>query len=244
MSETDYTVHVTDSLWDALAAPFAATEVQWRVVKLSEDGSSAQVRPQLPLSAATARLDAVLGIGGWSHSFGPLGERGLTCTLSVGDVFKSAVAAYSGIKNPGVQDSGAQSLSEAAEDAFVTAAGLFGLQPTVLLAELPWVEYDAEVGQILYEPDLSAPDGDDTVGSLGESGAPHAVPLAETPLVEAAPAKSAGQQAIDKLVDRLKGEGRGLEAAKLLNAYGGYGSDPQTARELYAKLRELVLGAP
>ena len=222
---------VTSSPWDALAAPFATTDVQWRVVKLSEDGASAQVRPQLPLSAVTARLDTVLGVEGWSHVFRALGERGLACTLSVGSVHKSAVAAYNEL----------HTLEQTAEDALIAAAGLFGLHPSVLVAELPWVEYDAEGGQILYEPDPLVPDegGLSSASGMADVGG---LP-AEPPSVAAAPTKSAGQQAIDKLVDRLKAEGRGLEAAKLLNAFGGYGSDPQTARELYAKLRELLLGA-
>lgn len=221
---------MTSSPWDALAAPFATTDVQWRVVKLSPDGVSAQVSPQLSLSAVTARLDAVLGVGGWSHVFSSLGERGLACTLSVAGVHKSAVAAYSEL----------QTLEQTAENALIAAAGHFGLHPSVLLAELPWVEYDAEGGQILYEPDPLAPDEADAAPAA--SASTESIP-AEPPPVAAASTKSAGQQAIDKLVDRLKAEGRGLEAAKLLNTFGGYGSDPQTARELYAKLRELLLGA-
>lgn len=228
-------VLVTTPPWDALAAPFAATDVQWRVVQLSADKLSAQVRPQLPAAAIRARLHEVLGVAGWSFSFQTLGERGLSCMLGVGGVQKSAVAPYSPW----------QTLSETAEDAFVAAAGLFEMHLTLALIELPWVDYDAEGGHILYEPDLEAPDRSEGVleASEGTDRAepePGGAPLLPAPV--AASAKSAGQQAIDKLVDRLKAEGRGLEAAKLLNAYGGYGSDPQTARELYAKLRELLFG--
>ncbi len=243
---------MNSSPWDALAAPFAPTDLTWRVVKLSPDRLSAQVRPQLPLAAVTARLDSVLGVDGWSHAFAALGERGLCCTLTVGAAHKAAVVAYSEL----------QGLGAAAEDALIAAAGFFGLQATVLLEELPWVDYDAEQGDILYAPDLSA--AQDVTQPVGR-GAPQEAVAAETqvpetqapemPVVAEAPVfpevpslppsatpKSAGQQAIDKLVDRLKAEGRGLQAARLLNTYGGYGSDPQAARELYAKLRELLLG--
>lgn len=241
---------MNSSPWDALAAPFAPTDLTWRVVKLSPDGLSAQVRPQLPLVVVTARLDAVLGVDGWSHDFAALGERGLSCTLTVGAAHKSAAIAYSELRGP----------EEAAEDAFVAAAGLFGLQATVLLTELPWVDYDAEQKDILYAPDLGAAQD---LPQLGRNAPQEAVapetpapemsvpeaPVPETAMGAEAPSpppsespKSAGQQAIDKLVDRLKAEGRGLQAARLLNTYGGYGSDPQAARELYAKLRELLLG--
>ena len=226
---------------DALAAPFAPTDLSWRVVRLSPDRLSAQVRPQLPAAVIAARLDAVLGVEGWSHSFAALGERGLVCTLSVGGAHKSAAVAYSA--QTGV--------AEAAEDALGAAAAFFGLRPPVALAELPWVDYDAEQGQILYEPDLSEPEvpgGVEPVPVAVPSSVLRSAPGSaleenhESRPPAPASTKSAGQQAIDKLVDRLKAEGRGLQAAKLLTSYGGYGSDPAAARELYAKLRELLLG--
>jgi hypothetical protein len=225
---------------DALAAPFAPTDLSWRVVRLSPDRLSAQVRPQLPAAVIAARLDAVLGVGGWSHSLAALGERGLVCTLSVASAHKSAAVAYSA--QTGVV--------EAAEDALAAAAAFFGLRPPVALAELPWVDYDAEQGQILYEPELPEPELPEPEVPGGVEPVPVAVPSSVGSALEEyeprppapAPTKSAGQQAIDKLVDRLKAEGRGLQAAKLLTSYGGYGSDPAAARELYAKLRELLLG--
>lgn len=190
-------------------------------MRLAPDKLSAQVRPQLRVAALAARLDAVLGPGGWSHTFVALGERGLACTLSLGEAHKSAAVAYT--VHTGV--------AEAAEDALAAAAVFFGLEPPLSLAELPWVDYDPEQGQILYEPDLSA-----------ATPVLEAAPPATEPSTPAPPApKPAGQQAIDKLVDRLKAEGKGLPAARLLNTYGGYGSDPSAARELYARLRELLL---
>ncbi len=205
---------------DALTAPFTPADLTWRVVRLAPDKLSAQVRPQLRVVALRARLDAVLGPGGWSHTFSALGERGLACTLSLGGAQKSAAVAYT--VHTGV--------AEAADDALAAAAVFFGLEPSLSLTELPWVDFDAEQGQILYEPDLSA--------ATPAADAPP--PAAEEPPAPPAP-KPAGQQAIDKLVDRLKAEGKGLQAAKLLNAHGGYGSDPNAARELYARLRDLLL---
>ena len=233
--------------WDALAAPFAASDLLWRVVKLSPDRLSAQVRPQLRASSVTARLDAVLGVDGWSQEFTALGERGLVCTLRVADAAKAAVVPYTAEAE----------LTDTAADAFAAAAALFGLRPNTLLDELPWVDYDPEQRQPLYEPDLAAADGytngytdsytapanaDSPTGSAPPTPPTAASAEAQTATqAEPIPAKSAGQQAIDKLVDRLKADGKGLGAAKLLNTYGGYGTDPAAARELYAKLRALLL---
>ena len=222
------------------------------MVKLSPDRLSAQVRPQLRAPSVTARLDAVLGVDGWSSEFSALGERGLVCTLRVADTAKAAVAPYTAEAE----------LTDTADDALAAAAALFGLRPNTLLDELPWVDYDPEQRQPLYEPDLAAADSytDSYTNGYTDSytapvtppgpsteSAPPSPPVdapepaqVEPPQAEP-PAKSAGQQAIDKLVDRLKADGKGLGAAKLLNAYGGYGSDPVAARELYAKLRALLL---
>ena len=65
-------------------------------------------------------------------------------------------------------------------------------------------------------------------------------PPVTEPLVNTPP-KPAGQQAIDRLVERLGGEGKGLEVAKLVTRYGGYGDDPEAAKELYSQLRALLL---
>jgi hypothetical protein len=83
-------------------------------------------------------------------------------------------------------------------------------------------------------PDASAP---------GVAAPGVATPGVATPDVAPA-AKPTGQQMIDRLVERLKGEGQGLAAARLLVKHGGYGKDPEAARELYAQLRELLLAAP
>ncbi len=59
-------------------------------------------------------------------------------------------------------------------------------------------------------------------------------------------ARSEGQQAIERLVDRLRSEGLGREAAALVVEHGGYGRSAEEARELYRRLRALLLqkGAP
>lgn len=230
-----YTKRVDSPPWDSLAAPFFPSELSWRVVRLSPDGRSAQVRPQLSAHALISRFDAVLGVGGWSHTLAPLGERGLVCTLSVAGVQKAALAPYAEHAD----------LADTAADALAAAAAFFGLRPTLELGELPWVDYDPEQRQILYEPELpevTGVTGEDRVAPVGGDVAPSEPP--PEPPAAPLPTKSAGQQAIDKLVDRLKAEGRGLQAAKLLNRYGGYGSDSGAARELYARLRELLLERP
>lgn len=105
-----------------------------------------------------------------------------------------------------------------AQDALVYAAEYFGMVSGVKPRPDYWVEYDPEQQTILFEPE----------------------PEWLSP--EPTPEKPAGQQAIDKLIDRLRQEGQGLEAAKLLIRYGGYGQNPEAAKELYSQLRNLLRG--
>jgi hypothetical protein len=111
--------------------------------------------------------------------------------------------------------------STASRDAFVYAAELFGLLPPVNTNEVYWVDYDVEAKAVLFEPE--------------------AEPVVRETVLPADAQKSAGQQAIDKLVERLRQEGKGAEVAKLIIAYGGYGQNPEAARELYGKLRALLV---
>ncbi len=61
------------------------------------------------------------------------------------------------------------------------------------------------------------------------------------PAPETGPGRSEGQQVIERLVERLRAEGLGREAATLVVEHGGYGRSPEEARELYRRLRELLL---
>jgi hypothetical protein len=76
----------------------------------------------------------------------------------------------------------------------------------------------------------------EVAGAPGPSG-----PLAADDAFAEAPAKPEGQQMIDRLIERLKAQGQGLAAARILVKHGGYGKDPVAARELYAALRQLLL---
>ncbi|HEX7022149.1 MAG TPA: hypothetical protein VF171_04775 [Trueperaceae bacterium] len=201
-------------LWARLLAPFSPDATTWRILGLSEDGSRAEVRPALHFRAVVDRLDEVAGPLGWSNSFLPVGADALACTLSVDGVSKSVVVP---LATPDAQDA-----PQRAEAALVQAAEALGMRPAQDIASRSWVDYDAEAGVLLYEPE------------------PEVAPTPAAPAPTPA-GKSAGQQAIDRLIERLRGEGLGLEAAKLVMAHGGYGSDPEAARELYAALRKLLM---
>lgn len=214
--------------------------------------------PYLAQDAVTELLDAAYGVAGWGNRFSPFGSHAVGCELDVGGVVKSAVV-RGGPEAADPVELAAASLTEAAR--------MHGTDLPVDPRGDAWVDWDPEERVPLYWPEATevgpaasaaaeAPrahpgaatlqDGSARAASDGPSAA-AAPDLTAKPLgtpAEApgqAPIRSEGQLAIDKLVDRLRDAGRGLEAARLVMEHKGYGTDPNEARELYARLRQLLL---
>ncbi len=211
-------------------------------------------------AAVVERLDTVLGVDGWSLRFVPAGPDALVCELALLGVHKSAVAR---------SFAGTLPMDRVAGWALGRAAGLCGMRPVT--ANGAWVDFDLETGEPVVEPEVgpevepefgseighdvgpgTIPDG--PVGAAPENWAgdgaadreQQAVGASEGEAVEAGEARSEGQQVIERLVDRLRAEGLGREAAALVVEHGGYGRTAEEARELYRRLRSLLLqkGAP
>jgi hypothetical protein len=224
---------VSDTPWTLLQAPFPRRAITWDPLDVSESGDEAWVAPRLTGDAVRERLDTTLGVSGWSVTFAGV-DGGIICTLRVGEVTKSAVADHGRIGSP--------SAEATADRALARAAAALGLLPPV--ATSAWVPFDRETGAILVDAiDLDdAPARDADAAATADRGA--ASEAAPDPLRDAAEARgltSEAQEMIDRLVERLKDEGQGLAAARLLVKHGGYGSDPVSARELYSQLRSLLL---
>lgn len=188
--------------------------------------------PHLSADAVTARLDDVATRQGWTLRYTPFGD-GVGCELVVDGIAKSAIV------QPAATGEGPETCGRVA---LAWAAELFGLLPPIDAREVYWVDYDPDEG-VALTPEAAeeeAPLPSEARGAVaGKAGATAAV-AGEAEAGEAEAVKPKGQQAIDRLVERLKSEGSGLEAARLLVKYGGYGSDPHAARELYGKLRDLL----
>jgi hypothetical protein len=152
-------------------------------------------------------------------------------------------------------ESGAPHLSAAALRARLTASvGLDGWScrftpfGSALICELSILDVTRSV---VCDPDLGQSPAALADAALAQAAAQFGL-AAAAPTHAAPPATAAhqtsdqtqGQQAIARLIERLGREGRGLEAARLVTRYGGYGSSPDAARELYGQLRALLLGVP
>lgn len=251
---------MSDAVWSRLAAPFGGDAVAWVPVEVAEAGDEVRVVALVVAEALRARLDGTVGIAGWGVAYAPLEAGAMTCHVTVAGVTKGAVAPAALAGGP----------VATAEVAFARAAELFGLRAPLPSGATAWVPCDPETLVPLHPPEFEVDAGAAPVGTPAARAGDEAALAARNPAVgvgeaAAAPAtsgvgvggaaavasagvaapvaaKPTGQQMIDRLVDRLKEEGQGLAAARLLVRYGGYGKDPDTARELYAQLRVLLRG--
>jgi len=161
----------------------------------------------------------------------------------------------------GPEGAGSVSAADAVTGAaWTAAAGTFGVTVPVVLLDDGWVDADPESGEGLHLPEhAAAPQAEGGAGARRETpdrvgadrpehdraAAPQAPsrPSSQAPTAahDGETAKPDGHQVIDRLVERLREEGLGADAARLVTSYGGYGGDPEASRELYAKLRALLV---
>lgn len=219
--------------WARLARPFPAPALTWHVVEAESEGQRVRVEPILARAAIVERLDEVMGREGWSNRYIPLGPAGVICELTIASVTKSAVAGASGVPFEAVPT---------AEAALALAAERFGLRPPAEASVAYWVDADPETRRPLYEPEIQAAEAQ---ADVPRGPAPEAF-TASPDVLEASSAipptaRQDGREVIDRLVDRLRTEGLGADAARIVMGFGGYGRDPDEARELYRRLRELLL---
>lgn len=115
----------------ALAAPFPAEDVEWRVAGgKAEAGKSARIVPYLRTAAVMERLDVVCGLGGWSFELEPVVVAGGELQVARG-----RLTIY-GVTRDGIGTASSWEPSKGcASDALKRAAALFGVGR--YLAQLP-----------------------------------------------------------------------------------------------------------
>lgn len=206
--------------WHKLAEPFALGEVSWRVESLSKDKREALVVPVVELETVLERLDDVLGVQGWQDSYEVIASgvdiAMVKCRLNIGGIGKEDVGE-------------GENLKAAFADALKRAALKFGVG-RYLLGEQHWVAHDPETGG------FSDPTAEETAASSPSN------PEAE-PTSVADPPKPEPQELIDRLIERLKENGLGKQAALIVTKYGGYGKNTDDTRKLYSELRALLKGS-
>ena len=227
--------------WDSLAQPFPPGEVQWRIEALSKDKRRALVVPYVDARTVLDRLDEALGAEGWQDSYEVLssesGNYAVKCRLSL-------VKPHSGPASAGTQlevskeDVGeGESLKAAFSDALKRAAVKFGVGRYLYRLDKQWVDYDPQSER--FEAPKAEGSGRVVAGAIEQSIEQDPVVASEAPPPEVQPQP---QEPIDRLMERLKANGLGKQAAQVITKYGGYGKTPDETRRLYGELRALLKG--
>jgi len=231
-----YSVSMPRDPWARLASPFSHDALAWRVAEVDEGGALARLVPLVGAATVVARLDEVVGAEGWSFHLAPMGADVLVGNLTVQGVTRAALVR---VDHRAGADPGRH-----ADEALSMAALGFGMRPSIDTEAAYWVDYDPDAGEPLHLPDVEAvPRGDaqeepETMAGASpeppDPGAARPEPSAET--------RAAGaHEVIERLIERLREEGLGKEAALLVVRYQGYGRTPEESRELYGRLRSLLL---
>lgn len=239
---------MSEAPWSTLSEPFPPGAVRWHAVEGSLDGQRVRLSPHLAPEALGARLDAAVGPDGWALDLRPWGEDRLIAELTVRGASRATVVRVAALPGLGDADAHLDAGAAATGAAMSSAARLFGVRLPVRTVGDGWVDADPETGEALHPPEHAADTPTTTAGGAGVDGPPDGGGADEAPAhggasvgAQPAAAKPDGHQVIDRLVERLREEGLGGDAARLVTAYGGYGRDPDASRELYAKLRALLV---
>lgn len=134
----------------ALAAPFEPGEVRWKPQIVS--GNRALAIAYIDARAVEARLDEVVGVGGWFDRYKLLPDGTVVCRLSLwlgeGWISKEDVGA------PSEQSDEGDRRKAAFSDGLKRAAVKFGIGRYLYRLGGQWVDYDPRKKQILREPAL------------------------------------------------------------------------------------------
>jgi hypothetical protein len=147
------TAPTSSDLLAALAAHFAASEVQWKpgATAQSPQGSRAMALPFVNASAIQERLDAVVGVG-WEARYEFLAGGAVLCCLRLfldGSWHERCDVGQCG------KDEG-NGIKAGVSDSFKRAARAWGIGRYLTRIPKQWVGYDASKRRFTQEPQLPA----------------------------------------------------------------------------------------
>lgn len=192
---------VANDVWAALAAPFPASEVQWRVGSTNHDKSKGLALAYIDARSVMDRLDDVVGPGNWHDSYRLLAQTTM-CQLSV------RVDGEWITKEDGAPATDVEGEKGALSDALKRAAVKFGIFRYGYSLPSQWVEL--KDGKYINSPP-SLPDWALPKKSAKATPAPAPTPAATDPAPEPKP-KS------DVMTDEQKAKFK-AEIDKLANDY-------------------------
>jgi len=113
--------------WKALADPFAADEIRWRVGNVAGSGKSCTLLAYLDARAVMDRLDAVVGPARWRDGYRAGADGGLICRIEINVGSSSEVVGGWVGKEDGAENTQIESVKGGLSDAFKRAAVKWGI---------------------------------------------------------------------------------------------------------------------
>ncbi len=241
---------ISESQLEALLAPFEPGQLYWQ--KLEEVAEMARWQVVLHREALFERLDSILSL-----------EWGFR--LEVISPLPAVVVAHLELGG-GVRSGMGEGLSlmEAQIAALSQAALAYGIAQDELFQPHQWHNLDwkafqhktqhltqdkiprAEVHDVTGANNVTGVLGnvDSAITSSGStpSISTAQVPTPQVPTPQLEPVKPDPKQAIDELVDELREMGLGLESAKIMREFKGYGETLEESRKLYSMLKAVKKG--
>jgi hypothetical protein len=123
-----------------LALPFTTSEVRYKPGAIS--GARALALPYVDARVVQARLDAVLGLAGWTDNYLPLPNGSVVCTLRC-KIGRSWIA-RSDVGGPSEQNDEGDRTKAAFSDALKRAAVKFGVGRYLYSLPQQWFAYDPQ----------------------------------------------------------------------------------------------------
>ena len=158
----------TAEIMAALAAPFPAADIEWRVGSTNAEKTRGLALAYLTSRAVQQRLDDAVGPANWTNEFVPWGDKGVLCTLSLR--LDGAWIA----KADGAEQTDIEPVKGGFSDALKRAAVLWGVGRYLYHLDAQWCEIETHgrSSKIKQEPRLPA------WALPGGSGRPSAAPMA------------------------------------------------------------------
>lgn len=189
------------SIQDRLADPFDPADIKWK--PQSVKGNKALAIAYVGVRVIEDRLDAVVGVEGWSDSYEVLSDGCAVCKLSlkIGDAWVTKMD----VGNPSEQPDAGDRLKASFSDALKRTAIKFGIGRYIYRLPQSWVDFDPAKKQIVRPPQL--PDWA-IPGKGSGSGQPRPAPPSQpaqqsrpaaTPPTSPLPAPSKYDQAVSDL---------------------------------------------
>ena len=126
------------SMFERLAEPFPASEIEWRAGATNQQKTKAMALAYITARAVMDRLDDVIGPGNWQDEYKPGPNGGISCGISIRDPHNLNVDRWV-TKWDGAENTNFEGVKGGFSDAFKRAAVKWGIGRYLYKLDAVWV---------------------------------------------------------------------------------------------------------